>query len=649
MESPNTKDLLLIAAPFIKTLVNTLITPKLKSFQERFALDLKKHYIPTDEHFREYFFRTYKKVSIINTLVFNNSQKQLREIFIPLTILRSADKTEKYKLKGFPERLFDKYDRILITDTAGMGKSTLMKLFFLDIIDRNLAIPIIIDLRRLGGEKKIMDEIVEQLNGIAVQFNSILFFELLNDGGFIFILDGFDEIPLHDKEFVTRDIQNLISKASLNKFIITSRPENSLTSFGDFQKFTIEPLKHKEAFELLRKYDNQGPISNLLIKKLQEQEMRNISEFLTNPLLVSLLFIAFEHKQTIPLKKHLFYRQVYDANFESHDLTKGDSYIHAKHSSLETDDFHRVLRHIGFQCLKLQKIEFTKDELLQIIGKSKLFNVGLIFSESAFLKDLLTTVPLFTQDGNYLRWSHKSLQEYFAAQFIYLDAKQKQATILNMIFDHSKRESFYNLLDLYYDIDFKMSRNVIIFRLLMEFDSFGCVLVQQASDNNKILQRWREILYSYRFFLFRYKQSNDFLGSDETREMTKRFLIESSVIDSCQIGPTKLPEIGYISVNKKPMQILKLLRAKKNALVTPVNVSNNEGVRDFSFLTTEFQPIEIDEEWIIERNGTVDLLHIAELLDNKLILNHVLAESELLEIKQQMKAEEDEDFLTHDL
>ncbi len=198
--------------------------------------------------------------------------------------------------------------------------------------------------------------------------------------------------------------------------------------------------------------------------------MKNIAEFLTNPLLVSLLFTAFQHKQTIPFKKHIFYRQVYDANFESHDLTKGDSYTHDKYSKLEIDDFHRVLRHIGYSCLKdNQRIEFNKDEILVLIGKAKTFCVDLNFNESNFLKDLLSTVPLFTQDGNYFRWAHKSLQEYFAAQFIYLDSKGQQSKILLQLYNNPSLDKFINILDLYYDIDTKTFRSTILFSLLQTF------------------------------------------------------------------------------------------------------------------------------------------------------------------------------------
>lgn len=483
------KEILTGAAPFIKAIVDTFVTPKLKKLKERFKLDYNKYHVLTEEQFSEYFYRTYKRVSIINTLVFNNSQRFIKEIYLPLTLVhKTARKEQRYKIQTFPTRLLKQYEKVLITDNAGMGKSTLMKKVFLDTIDEKKGIPLLIELRRLSKDKKIIEEIQEQLNSLVKDFNTSLLLELIMEGGFVILLDGYDEIPLSDRETVTADIQSFIAKASKNTFILTSRPESALKGFGDFLEVKIEPLKKKEAFELLRKYDKQGLVSSLLIKKLDENEMSNISEFLTNPLLVSLLFTAFQHKQTIPFKKHIFYRQVYDANFESHDLTKGDSYTHDKYSKLEIDDFHRVLRHIGFSCFKdSQRIEFSKDEILSLIRKAKIFCMDLSFKESDFLKDLLSTVPLFTQDGNYIRWAHKSLQEYFAAQFIYLDSKEQQSKILLQIYNKPTLDKFINILDLYYDIDTKGFRTTILFNLLVEFENHwsNCYTYNQHQINEQ--------------------------------------------------------------------------------------------------------------------------------------------------------------------
>ncbi|HEY1199993.1 MAG TPA: hypothetical protein VGE79_03380, partial [Niastella sp.] len=335
-------------------------------------------------------------------------------------------------------------------------------------------------------------------------FKHTLLLELIKDGGFIFLLDGYDEIALSEREKVTADIQGFISKAPKNKFVLTSRPENALASFGDFHEFKIEPLTRREAFELLRKYDKRGSVSSLLIKKLEDSDMRDMSEFLTNPLLVSLLFTAFQHKQTIPFKKYIFYRQVYDANFENHDLTKGDSFIHSKYSGLEIDDFHRVLRHIGFSCLKdNQRIEFTKDEILSLIRKAKFFCVDLDFNESDFLKDLLVAVPLFARDGIYYRWAHKSLQEYFAAQFIYLDSKEQQSKILLQLYNSPSLDKFINLIDLYYDIDPKTFRSTILYEYLCLFKCYfnSCFQDERFNVEEEAIVYRKDLSFLHRFFL----------------------------------------------------------------------------------------------------------------------------------------------------
>lgn len=458
--------------PYIDHILSKIIIPKIDSFIKHLGIKYNELLVPKGEHFREYLYRTYKKYSFINTLVLKNEQRLLKNLYIPLTIYKSSfhneeEKEEKTKINGYPINLMRKYDRILITDTAGMGKSTLVKYIYLDIINKGHGIPIFIEMRRLNKDHSILNEIKKQINPLNNDFDLNILYKFIQTGEFIFILDGYDEISLEERSAVTKDIQEFISKAGNNKFILTSRPEEYLAGFGDFQRFSINPLTKAEAYELLRKYDSKGETSELLISELKTGKYEMINDFLKNPLLVSLLFAAFDYKQTIPLKKHIFYRQVYDAYFDSHDLSKGDGYIHEKKSKLDIDDFDRVLRYVGFKCLKCQKIEFDKDSLLKIIEEAKQDCVDINFCSSDFLYDLLHTVPLFCNDGQYYKWVHKSIQEYFAAQFIYKDAKNNQDIILKAMYNSDFIEKYINLLDIYYDID-KWGFRKNITRLLCE-------------------------------------------------------------------------------------------------------------------------------------------------------------------------------------
>lgn len=464
-----------IAAPLVKKLVEELITPKLKRFAKKCKLKYDELLIPKGEHFEDYLLRTYEKYSIINTLVFKNEQRLLKDLYVPLSLVKvnhQREVKEKVVINKYPADLVKKYKKVLISDTAGMGKSTLTKRIFLDVVENGNAIPIFIELRRLSKDRPLLDEIQEQINSLTKDFDKELLLMFLQTGGFVFFLDGYDEITVENRNDVTENIQDFISKAGKNVFFLTSRPEQALACFGDFQEFSINPLEKKEAYKLLQKYDSKGSISNSLVKELKSGRHEMINEFLKNPLLVSLLFAAYNHKQEVPLKKHIFYRNVYDAYFDLHDLAKDGSFVHEKHSRLDIDEFERVLRYVGFRSLQFQRIEYEKDALLDIIEDAKGFYPDLKFNKSDYLKDLLKAVPLFCQDGQYYRWVHKSLQEYFAAQFIYKDSKSSQDSILKAMFESANLEKYINLLDLYYDIDnwgFRKNITLPLCESFMEF------------------------------------------------------------------------------------------------------------------------------------------------------------------------------------
>src|SRR5690606_39017042 len=99
IDSLAVKDIISVASPFIKSLVDTFVTPKLVAFRDRNkAID---GFIPTENDFNEYYHRTYKKLMIINTLVFNNSQRFLTDVYIPLTIRSTNEPSVKAKINGF--------------------------------------------------------------------------------------------------------------------------------------------------------------------------------------------------------------------------------------------------------------------------------------------------------------------------------------------------------------------------------------------------------------------------------------------------------------------------------------------------------------------------------------------------------------------
>ena len=220
-------------------------------------------------------------------------------------------------------------------------------------------------------------------------------------------------------------------------------------------------------------------------------------------LLTSLLYKSFDHKLTIPLRKHLFYRQVFDALYETHDLSKErGEFQRPKKCGLDIDQLKQILRRVGFLTYGKNKVEFTKDELLTFIHKAKESSSDTKSAPSSILHDLTHAVPLMVKDGNYIRWTHKSIQEYFAAQYICGNTGGKQKEVLLYYLNCDEFSTHINLITLCADIDgtsFKHSiAKTLAEALLSEYDSIYTKVTGIPGD---VLEKRKRLVAGRTFFL----------------------------------------------------------------------------------------------------------------------------------------------------
>lgn len=267
----------------IKSCINSYIRP---NFDKNYKnTELENSFNLIEEYIQEYMERSCENAITINTIVFKNQQKSINELYVPLTIkkvdLLHSNYIEEIYIDKYIEGVMSKYKKILLVDNAGMGKSTILKYLYLSIIMEKKGIPVLIELRRLDKNTSIVDYIMNEMNGINKYFSKEHIIQLVEAGHFIFLFDGYDEIMQESKEEITKILQEFIKQCRKNYFIITSRDENELNSFGDFQRFDIKSLSKEESYNLIRKYDDNGELSKELIEKLENrEELKIVLEFL---------------------------------------------------------------------------------------------------------------------------------------------------------------------------------------------------------------------------------------------------------------------------------------------------------------------------------------------------------------------------------
>jgi len=457
----------------ISTINKEFIIPKIKKWSMNNEVD--NCLINSDNVLNKYFERSAIKCSLLNTVVPDIEKKSLKTIYLPLTLkgFHNSDKNDIIILDKYDKESLEKYNNILILDNAGMGKSTLMKFLFLEVLEKHIGIPFFIELRTLPSDKSIIDSLYDEIEDIKddtpQKIKKEFLKAIIDNGDCIFFFDGYDEMTPDNKPVITKKLQDFMSKANRNKYFISSRYDDSLIGFyNNFDKFNIKPLSKDEAYQLLKKFDNNGKTSNNLINKLEENDnLKILHEFLNNPLTVSLLYFNYKYELTLPNTKYEFYNSVYKNLYKYHDLRKGGSFERKKYSNLNITYFEKVLHYIGFySLLKLKKTFYTERELLSLINNSQ-SHIGKDFEAVDYLHDLLETVPLFIKDGTHYSWVHKSFQEYFAAMF--LSNLPNKNTIIPKIFQYNKIEMYSNLLDFYYEIDTESFNEIIVKNFLNDF------------------------------------------------------------------------------------------------------------------------------------------------------------------------------------
>ncbi|MES5921911.1 hypothetical protein QCI44_28790 [Bacillus cereus group sp. RP37] len=477
-----------------------ILKSKINNVFERKKIKFE-HYDELAEKFNRYLESSVNEYSTIPTIALKHHKVFLEQVYQPLKIVSlkfdtHAKSNNTVLLDTYNEDFFNNHTKILITDSAGMGKSTFLKFLFLSSIKQQIQIPVFIELRRLNSKHGILDEIYKKINFISSDFTKEHIIELIKDGDFLFFLDGYDEISGNDRDKVSSDLKQFISYGGQNRFIISSRPHHGL-HFPEFEKFEIVRLQKNEAFELIYKYDKVSGynIHGNLVRTINDAK-GYFNEFLANPLYVSLLYLTYRNKHELPLTQASFYRQVYDALYSDHDLTKEDGYKRQILSGLSKDELDGFLQHFAFQCIENRINDFEKDYLLSLI-KDVLKNSILErkIEPSEVLSDIIQNVPLLIKEGSSYKWIHKSFMEYFAAKYISIDSDKVQ--FLESLWENQLTylDDFSNLLTIYADIDKKTFNDIFVRRLLEDF--IRHVEGEEHTGNVKLLKQMnfqRELL-----------------------------------------------------------------------------------------------------------------------------------------------------------
>lgn len=333
----------------------------------------------------------------------------------------------------------------VITGSAGIGKSMIMRHLFLEAISLKEQVPIFIELRALNLSSLTLIEHIQNI----LSYNHFLLDneyieKALEAGHFIILIDGFDEVAPALRKSVSTQIQDLANNYDKNTIIVSSRPDSVFSGWQLFTIYEVAQLTLEKACKLVEKLPFDNELKIKFLKDLKEALFEKHRSFLSNPLLLSIMLLTYELSADIPNKTSIFYQQAYEALFQRHDALKG-GYQRERLCDIDIQDFSRVFAAFSIQSYDQHRFQFTNVQAIKYINNSKKL-LALDFDTNHYLTDALQAVCLLLEDGLMINFAHRSFQEYFAACFI-SDAKfEVQQKLINRYRRGGNRDNVLKLL-----------------------------------------------------------------------------------------------------------------------------------------------------------------------------------------------------------
>ena len=399
----------------IKAILEKYADPIIESIGKKAKDEWEKFKVDFDFAFIKYLKNTYQKYSKIKTILYKTEPQFIYDFFEVPYLKKGSNEVIKAESVN---NITEISNFIIIQGIGGIGKSTLMKHFFIDELSNKDLIPVYIELKDvndLNDEYSLSDLFYEKLNNLGSSLSKEYFTYALKSGCFLFLVDGYDEILSEKRNGFFKKFDAFCDSYSQNFYIVSSRP---YSEFIELQRFTVLstcPFRKEQALSLINRLNYDADIKYRFMEALDKELYERHRSFASNPLLLSIMLLTFDNYAEIPSKLHLFYANAFETLFEKHDATKA-GFRRELRSGLSFDAFKKVFSYFCVISYAQGKIEFSRDELVDTFKKISI--KGVSFDIESYIYDLVNSLCVLYREGIYYRFTHRSFQEYFTAFFL---------------------------------------------------------------------------------------------------------------------------------------------------------------------------------------------------------------------------------------
>lgn len=438
--------------------------------------------------FPDYVTNSQAKYAKLKTLLYSSEERLFEEFFVCNTISRVPARYHRIPddmiIEDVTLEKLEYTSRFtMLVGMGGIGKSMMMRHLFLTSIKKYAQtgkLPILVTLREFGQDNNnLFNLIVDSVHRFDISFSAAHVHKFLTEGKCQLLFDGLDEIKASDMGSFLRELDALIDRYPKNQYVMSTRRFSSFVELSRFTILFIMPFSNAQALQLIDRLEycpEEPKLKQQFRDRLVKDYFKSHAEFVTNPLLLTLMLMSYHRFADVPEKKYLFYEQAYQTLLQRHDSDKL-AYKRVFRSVKDPSDFTLVFREFCAKSYRKGDYEFSQKLFDEYFSKLKVLTRmdPEMMKLDNFLFDVCHSACLMYEEGQNYHFLHRSFQEYFFADY-YSRQDDTTLTKLGAYIDAADQALFDegSAFDMLYDLaQEKVERFIIMPFLASIYDHDG--------------------------------------------------------------------------------------------------------------------------------------------------------------------------------
>jgi len=428
----------------------------LKSVNSKFSSNSTKLNceIKFEDYIKNYlnYVRTYKKRYGSIKILTMHKPIPLEELYTEVIFSEKVIQGNIYEFNSqYPGmKIANDYQYLTVIAEPGAGKSIFLRRIGLESLKGSEGkynyncIPVFLELKRF--DKKNIDFIhfiSNEFNICNLVCDESIIQNLLEQGKFLILLDGLDEVSYKNRDEFVREIDEFVIKYPSNRFIVTCRasaynPRLSqftdliLANFHDIQieNFISKWFTFQAKNSTIRSENNLSDYYWSMIRKFDN---KGVKELAKSPLLLTLLCIIHEFILTTANDHITIYQKSLDIVLTDWLKTKNTEFLSKGDKGIDISNIQAILSHIAYWSFSSDNLFFYSHDIVRQINLLSQNNQNpMRIDELIDLINVRQGIILEHSLGLFC-FSHLCFQEYLVAQHIVENKELLHALVANQL------------------------------------------------------------------------------------------------------------------------------------------------------------------------------------------------------------------------